>query len=161
MHGRVEFNVTPGKPAAATPDQFDALAEFITVYPHIRADLDSILAPIDAATADSQRFRDAGVALGSFVQLVSAVNLAAATPDGYLLLPSAAPGRPASAPRSSTSSGTRPSPTARPSPTGTATCTATRAGTCPKPKASRSPTARCDCQSSTCCSARTPGPRSG
>ncbi len=91
VHGRVEFNVTPKQLAEAAPDLFAALAEFVTVYPHVRADLDTILAPIDATTPpDPRRFGDASVALGSLVQLVTAVTAAAATPDGLALAPRAA-----------------------------------------------------------------------
>ena len=85
IKGRVEFNVAPKLPALAAPDLFAALAEFVTVYPHIRADLDTILAPIDATTTDPQAFHDANVALESFVDLLKSINSVASTPSGLAL----------------------------------------------------------------------------
>ncbi len=85
VHGVVEFNVAPGGVGVqAAPDLFDALAEFVTVYPHVRVDLDTILAPIET-TSSEKAFSDAGVALGAFVELLSMVNGAAGGADGLAL----------------------------------------------------------------------------
>ncbi|HET7015008.1 MAG TPA: hypothetical protein VFI65_13920 [Streptosporangiaceae bacterium] len=91
VHGVVEFNVGPALTAQAPPDLFDALAEFVTVYPHVRADLDAILAPIDARTDSQKEFDDAAAALRAFIELLEIVNGAAAGPTG-LAMPEAGPG---------------------------------------------------------------------
>ena len=86
VHGRVEFNLA----ATAAPEQadsFPALAEFVTVYPRVLADLETIVAGIDAKQQTPETLKDASVALESFIELLSRVSstfgetgLAVATP---------------------------------------------------------------------------------
>jgi hypothetical protein len=85
VHGVIEFNVAPGAAAAAAPDLFDALAQFTTVYPAIKADLDRFLAPIDALTSLGPEVDCADVSLQSFVEVLAIVNAAAAGAAGLAL----------------------------------------------------------------------------
>ena len=85
VHGEVEFNVAPGTAAATAADLFDALAEFVTVYPAIKIDLDRYLAPIEANADRGQDLDDADVALRSFIEVLALVNAAAAGLAGLAL----------------------------------------------------------------------------
>ncbi|CAJ3254289.1 LysM domain-containing protein [Burkholderia pseudomallei] len=74
IYGEVEFNLrTAPTLFASFPDAFAQLAEFITVFPKVNADLQTILAGIDATVdpmTDQQKIDDASIALQSFIQLV-------------------------------------------------------------------------------------------
>ncbi|MFI6599275.1 LysM peptidoglycan-binding domain-containing protein [Nonomuraea sp. NPDC050536] len=74
VYGQVEFNVAQTEAADSVADWFPALAEFVTIYPQVRADLDTILAGIDATTEDEQIIHDADVALTSFTDLLTRVT---------------------------------------------------------------------------------------
>jgi hypothetical protein len=82
VYADVEFNVGGGTARlAAMLDAFPELAEFITVFPSVDADLRGILATIDAATdpvKDKDKIHDAAVALASFVDLLGRITTAAA-----------------------------------------------------------------------------------
>ncbi|MGC3028960.1 LysM peptidoglycan-binding domain-containing protein [Burkholderia sp. DN3021] len=74
VYGTVEFNLRqPQQARASYPDAFAQLAEFVTVFPQVNGDLQTILAGIDATVEpvnDQQKIDDAAVALQSFIQLV-------------------------------------------------------------------------------------------
>ncbi|MDQ7981740.1 Ig-like domain-containing protein [Paraburkholderia sp. SARCC-3016] len=74
IYGEVEFNLRAAPTLFASfPDAFAQLAEFITVFPQVNADLQTILAGIDATVnpvADEQKINNASIALQSFIQLV-------------------------------------------------------------------------------------------
>jgi hypothetical protein len=85
----VEFNLSPDRATAATADSFPALAQFVTVYPQVRADLEGILARIDATTADEVTLRNAAIALEAMIDLLGRVTAVARGQDGLFVGPSA------------------------------------------------------------------------
>ncbi|BAI76249.1 hypothetical protein AZL_d04230 (plasmid) [Azospirillum sp. B510] len=76
VHATVQFNIaTPLMAFASFLDAFNALAQFVTVFPSVQADLDSWLAgidaSIDAADAEGQlRIANAATALDSMLEMV-------------------------------------------------------------------------------------------
>ncbi|HVI47966.1 MAG TPA: LysM peptidoglycan-binding domain-containing protein [Chitinophaga sp.] len=71
----VNFNVFDNNAlkAASFKDAFNALAEFIVVYPDVEKALNEYLIRIDATTTSDETFRSASVALGSFNAMVSRI----------------------------------------------------------------------------------------
>ena len=82
VHGLVHFNVAAPASAAAPADSFDPLAQFVTVYPSVRRDLEGILGRVDATTTDEQMLLEAAIAVDSFTKLLERVSLASAGPAG-------------------------------------------------------------------------------
>lgn len=83
VYGEVEFNITQSvKREAGFEDAFAQLAEFVTVYQAVQADLEGALATIDA-TADpddpdqKKKIATSAAALGAFIKLVGDVTAAA------------------------------------------------------------------------------------
>ncbi|HEY3733516.1 MAG TPA: hypothetical protein VGL63_06345 [Streptosporangiaceae bacterium] len=72
VHGEIAFNL-PALATAVPDTAFAALADFITVYPAVRIDLDRYLAKITATTTDPYVYKYAGSAVTAFVTLVNAV----------------------------------------------------------------------------------------
>jgi LysM repeat protein len=74
VSGTVEFNLRKRSALrAGFPDAFAQLAEFVTVFPQVSRDLQTLLADIDATVEpakDQQKIDDAAVALQSFIRLV-------------------------------------------------------------------------------------------
>ncbi|MCU9952106.1 LysM peptidoglycan-binding domain-containing protein [Burkholderia sp. BKH01] len=85
VYGTVEFNLRQRPRALASfPDAFAQLAEFVTVFPEVNADLQTILAGIDATAEpvrDQQKIDEAAVALQSFIRLVGDLVQAAGGGD--------------------------------------------------------------------------------
>lgn len=84
IHATVSFNIKDDSAArllAAERDLFDELAEFVTVYPKVEADLETFLAPLTAATTNEGELESATVALESAVQLVANVAAKSADPS--------------------------------------------------------------------------------
>lgn len=74
IHGEIQFNTgaTSNVRAAASGlrDLFDNLAEFVQVYPQVRGDLDTYLAPLDVGTTDQTQITNARTALQSAANLI-------------------------------------------------------------------------------------------
>lgn len=90
----VNFNVGDDAQLAmfkAIPDAFNQLAEFVTVYPSIDVDLQSKVNKIDAQVYDEdsseaeQLFKDSGIAMNSFVQVVQNIVQAAEAGNGLTM----------------------------------------------------------------------------
>jgi LysM repeat protein len=78
VYCEVDFNIAQALTVqAGFEDAFNQLAQFITVFPDVNRDLDSILATIDATTSDQETIDNAAVALQSFIKMVSDVTDAA------------------------------------------------------------------------------------
>ena len=74
VDGKVEFNMRSlVQSHAGFPDAFPQLAEFVTQYPAIAADLQSYLALVDTTTTDATTLTNATQAANAFAQLVEAV----------------------------------------------------------------------------------------
>lgn len=79
VHATVDFNIaTPMMALASFLDAFNALAQFVTVFPSVQVDLDSWLAGIDASidATDAQgqlRIDNAATALDSMLEMVGAI----------------------------------------------------------------------------------------
>ena len=83
IHCEVDFNIAKLEEVkAGFKDAFDQLAQFITVFPDVNKDLESILASIDATTDDPDTIDNAAIALESFITLVTNVTNA-----GLVILP--------------------------------------------------------------------------
>jgi LysM domain len=78
VHGRVEFNLSANPAAAAPPDLFAQLAEFVTVYPQVRVDMDAVLASVDATTTNQDTLKNADIAARAFVDLLERITLSTA-----------------------------------------------------------------------------------
>jgi hypothetical protein len=72
---RVDFNISDGQLQhyTAQVDLFGALAEFVTVFPEVDADLRGVLRQVDATTDDPKLLAEAAAAFESFVELVGRV----------------------------------------------------------------------------------------
>ncbi|WP_372394246.1 LysM peptidoglycan-binding domain-containing protein [Azospirillum sp. HJ39] len=79
VHATVEFNIaSPMMAFASFLDAFNALAQFVTVFPSVQADLDTWLAGIDASidAADAEgklQIDNAATALDSMLQMVGGI----------------------------------------------------------------------------------------
>lgn len=74
IHAAVAFNQTPGRvctDAAGTRELFTDLAQFVTVFPQVRTDLDSYLAAIEGLDASRDTVTNARAALCSAEQMVA------------------------------------------------------------------------------------------
>ena len=85
MHGSVEFNLSANRAAAIPEDLFPELAEFVTVYPQVRADLTRKLAAVDAMTQDPEKLKDASVAARAFVDLLERITVPPKDPQTALV----------------------------------------------------------------------------
>lgn len=75
VHCEVDFNIAEALNAlGGIEDTFYQLAQFITVFPAVNADLEGILAGIDATTTDQTRIDKAAVALESFIKMVKDIS---------------------------------------------------------------------------------------
>ena len=75
IHGQISFNIVEpaGLMAMATAqrDLFDNLAQFTQVYPKVRADLNTYLAPIDVSTMDPSVLKNAQFAIESAAAMIN------------------------------------------------------------------------------------------
>jgi hypothetical protein len=90
VQGLVEFNMAPDARTSAVAGSFPALAQFVTVYPQVRADLESFLARIDATTDSMEILHIAAIAVESLIDLLARLTTAAAGPDGLAVAPPSA-----------------------------------------------------------------------
>lgn len=94
LYCTVNFNVSDKSKQnmlRALPDAFNQLAEFITIYPSVDIDLKAFVTKIDASVfyddspAAALLFKNAGVALESFVAMTQRVVAAAKTGNGLMM----------------------------------------------------------------------------
>jgi hypothetical protein len=85
MHGTVEFNVSASGASAIPDDLFPELAEFVTVYPQVRADLVTVLAGVDATTQAQDVLKNASVAAQAFVDLLERITVPPKNPHDALV----------------------------------------------------------------------------
>jgi hypothetical protein len=74
VHGEIKFNVARSRrrTLAGLQDAFDALAQFVTVYPEVKPDLTGVLAGLDPGS-DEAAVDKAATALGAFNAMVDKV----------------------------------------------------------------------------------------
>ncbi|MGS2763399.1 hypothetical protein [Sinomicrobium sp. M5D2P9] len=79
IDGIINFNLGDSglQNRADFTDAFNTIAEFITVFPEVQKDLNTILATIDAETTDAETFNNASIALEAFIQMVDHITTAA------------------------------------------------------------------------------------
>lgn len=77
VHGQVEFNLSANPAAAPAADLFAQLAEFVTVYPQVRVDMDAVLASVDATTTNQDTLKNADISARAFVDLLERITLSA------------------------------------------------------------------------------------
>lgn len=85
----VEFNLSPDPGTTVAADSFPALAQFVTVYPQVRVDLEGILARIDATATDEAALRNAAITLEAMIDLLRRVTSVAGGQDGLSVAPPA------------------------------------------------------------------------
>jgi len=75
VHATVEFNIKDaGMALGSFLDAFPEIAEFISVFPAVSADLVGILQKIDATTDDPTQIRNAAIAVQSFIELMARIT---------------------------------------------------------------------------------------